>query len=32
VAAGKAETGRISITLRQESNEIALVFADDGAA
>jgi len=31
VAAGKAETGRISITLRQESNEIALVFADDGA-
>jgi len=31
VAAGKAETGRVSITLRQESNEIALVFADDGA-
>jgi len=31
VEAGKAETGRISITLRQESNEIALVFADDGA-
>ena len=31
VAAGKAETGRISITLRQESNEIALIFADDGA-
>jgi chemosensory pili system protein ChpA (sensor histidine kinase/response regulator) len=31
VAAGKAETGRISITLHQESNEIALVFADDGA-
>ena len=31
VAAGKAESGRISITLRQESNEIALVFADDGA-
>ncbi|HEX6157129.1 MAG TPA: hybrid sensor histidine kinase/response regulator, partial [Burkholderiales bacterium] len=31
VAAGKAESGRITITLHQESNEIALVFADDGA-
>ncbi|TAK86513.1 MAG: response regulator [Betaproteobacteria bacterium] len=31
LAAGKAETGRISITLRQESNEIALIVADDGA-
>jgi chemosensory pili system protein ChpA (sensor histidine kinase/response regulator) len=31
VAAGKGESGRISISLRQESNEIALVFADDGA-
>ena len=31
VAAGKAETGRIAIALRQESNEIALVFSDDGA-
>jgi chemosensory pili system protein ChpA (sensor histidine kinase/response regulator) len=31
VAAGKPETGRISITLRQESNEIALVLSDDGA-
>jgi chemosensory pili system protein ChpA (sensor histidine kinase/response regulator) len=30
-AAGKPETGRISITLRQESNEIALILADDGA-
>ena len=31
VAAGKAESGRIAIALRQESNEIALVFSDDGA-
>jgi chemosensory pili system protein ChpA (sensor histidine kinase/response regulator) len=30
-AAGKPETGRISINLRQESNEIALVMSDDGA-
>ena len=30
VGAGKSETGRIAIALRQESNEIALVFADDG--
>jgi chemosensory pili system protein ChpA (sensor histidine kinase/response regulator) len=31
VAAGKPEIGKISITLRQESNEIALVMSDDGA-
>ena len=31
IAAGKAEAGRIAIALRQESNEIALVFSDDGA-
>jgi chemosensory pili system protein ChpA (sensor histidine kinase/response regulator) len=31
VAAGKPETGKISITLRQEANEIALVLSDDGA-
>jgi len=31
VAAGKPETGRIGISLRQESNEIALVVSDDGA-
>ena len=31
VAAGKEESGRISIVLRQESNEMALVIADDGA-
>jgi chemosensory pili system protein ChpA (sensor histidine kinase/response regulator) len=31
VAAGKDETGKITITLRQESNEIALVLSDDGA-
>ncbi|MBV8033167.1 MAG: hybrid sensor histidine kinase/response regulator, partial [Betaproteobacteria bacterium] len=31
LAAGKADTGRIAITLRQESNEIALVLSDDGA-
>jgi chemosensory pili system protein ChpA (sensor histidine kinase/response regulator) len=30
-AAGKPETGRISLSLRQESNEIALLLADDGA-
>jgi chemosensory pili system protein ChpA (sensor histidine kinase/response regulator) len=30
-AAGKAETGRIALTLRQESNEIALILSDDGA-
>jgi chemosensory pili system protein ChpA (sensor histidine kinase/response regulator) len=31
VAAGKPETGRITLTLRQESNEIALILSDDGA-
>ncbi len=30
-AAGKPETGRITITLKQESNEIALMMSDDGA-
>jgi chemosensory pili system protein ChpA (sensor histidine kinase/response regulator) len=30
-AAGKPETGRIVLTLRQEANEIALVLSDDGA-
>ena len=30
-AVGKPEAGRISISLRQESNEIALIVADDGA-
>ena len=30
-AAGKPETGRIVISLRQEANEIALVVSDDGA-
>jgi chemosensory pili system protein ChpA (sensor histidine kinase/response regulator) len=30
-AAGKPETGRIALTLRQESNEIALILSDDGA-
>ena len=30
-AAGKSDTGRISISLRQEANEIVLVVADDGA-
>jgi chemosensory pili system protein ChpA (sensor histidine kinase/response regulator) len=30
-AAGKPDIGRISLTLRQESNEIALIVADDGA-
>jgi chemosensory pili system protein ChpA (sensor histidine kinase/response regulator) len=31
VAAGKPEAGHISISLRQEGNEIALVVSDDGA-
>jgi chemosensory pili system protein ChpA (sensor histidine kinase/response regulator) len=31
VAAGKPESGRIVLTLRQESNEIALILSDDGA-
>src|SRR5207302_7725468 len=31
LAAGKPESGRIPISLRQESNEIALVVSDDGA-
>jgi chemosensory pili system protein ChpA (sensor histidine kinase/response regulator) len=30
-AEGKPESGRIRITLRQESNEIALILRDDGA-
>jgi chemosensory pili system protein ChpA (sensor histidine kinase/response regulator) len=30
VAAGKPETGRITLSLRQEANEIALVLSDDG--
>ena len=30
-AAGKSETGEISIALRQESNEIAIVIRDNGA-
>ena len=30
-AAGKPESGRIAISLRQEGNEIALVVSDDGA-
>jgi chemosensory pili system protein ChpA (sensor histidine kinase/response regulator) len=30
-AAGKPETGRIVLALRQEANEIALVLSDDGA-
>ncbi|HUK04510.1 MAG TPA: response regulator, partial [Burkholderiales bacterium] len=30
-AAGKPEAGRISLSLRQEGNEIALVLSDDGA-
>jgi len=30
-AAGKPEAGRIALTLRQESNEIALTMSDDGA-
>jgi chemosensory pili system protein ChpA (sensor histidine kinase/response regulator) len=31
VAAGKPDTGRVAIALRQESNEIALILSDDGA-
>jgi chemosensory pili system protein ChpA (sensor histidine kinase/response regulator) len=31
VAAGKPEAGRLSVSLRQEGNEIALVVSDDGA-
>src|SRR5437773_2760637 len=31
LAAGKPESGRIAISLRQEGNEIALVVSDDGA-
>ncbi len=31
LAAGKPDTGKIAISLRQESNEIALVLSDDGA-
>ncbi len=31
ISAGKPESGRIGITLKQESNEIALVLSDDGA-
>ena len=31
VAAGKPEIGEIKITLRQEGNELALLFSDDGA-
>jgi chemosensory pili system protein ChpA (sensor histidine kinase/response regulator) len=31
IAEGKPEIGRITITLRQESNEIALILSDDGA-
>jgi chemosensory pili system protein ChpA (sensor histidine kinase/response regulator) len=30
LASGKPESGRISVTLRQESNEIALILSDDG--
>ncbi len=30
-AAGKPEAGRISVNVRQESNEIALIVSDDGA-
>jgi chemosensory pili system protein ChpA (sensor histidine kinase/response regulator) len=30
-AANKPDTGRIALTLRQESNEIALMLSDDGA-
>ncbi len=30
-AAGKPEAGKISISLRQEGNEIALIVSDDGA-
>ena len=31
LAAGKPESGRIIVSLRQEANEIALVLSDDGA-
>ncbi|HLX81652.1 MAG TPA: Hpt domain-containing protein [Burkholderiales bacterium] len=31
IAAGKPEAGRLSVSLRQESNEVALVVSDDGA-
>ncbi|HNO62869.1 MAG TPA: response regulator, partial [Thauera aminoaromatica] len=31
LAAGKAETGNIELTVRQEGNEIAIEIADDGA-
>ncbi len=31
LAAGKPESGRIAVSLRQEGNEIALVVSDDGA-
>jgi chemosensory pili system protein ChpA (sensor histidine kinase/response regulator) len=31
VAAGKPESGSIKISLRQESNEMALILSDDGA-
>ncbi|HEY8069572.1 MAG TPA: Hpt domain-containing protein [Burkholderiales bacterium] len=31
VAAGKPEAGRLSVSLRQEGNEIALIVSDDGA-
>jgi chemosensory pili system protein ChpA (sensor histidine kinase/response regulator) len=31
LAAGKPEAGKIHISLRQESNEIALILSDDGA-
>ncbi|MGH8620795.1 MAG: Hpt domain-containing protein, partial [Burkholderiales bacterium] len=30
-AAGKPETGRITVILRQESNEMAVIVSDDGA-
>jgi chemosensory pili system protein ChpA (sensor histidine kinase/response regulator) len=30
IAAGKPETGRVVLALRQEANEIALVLSDDG--
>ncbi|MFM1990479.1 MAG: hypothetical protein RJA99_3436 [Pseudomonadota bacterium] len=31
LAAGKAETGEITLEVRQEGNEVILTFADDGA-
>jgi chemosensory pili system protein ChpA (sensor histidine kinase/response regulator) len=31
LAAGKPEAGKITVSLRQESNEIALILSDDGA-